>query len=72
MNPDTEHRTTEAMTTLQGSGGKFAEAFRAKSMQAVVLHHEDSGMRFTPNDQSSVAGPSTQLVEDVPPVYTES
>lgn len=72
MNPGTEHRTTEAMTTVEGSDDKFTEAYRARSMQAVVLHHKDSGMRFNPNDQSSGAGPSTQLVEDVPPVYTES
>ncbi|KAI0094273.1 hypothetical protein BDY19DRAFT_12143 [Irpex rosettiformis] len=71
MNPDSAHRTADGMVTGAG-GSKFAEAYRARSMQAVVLHHMDSGMRFIPVVETSGAGPSTQTIEDVPPVYTES
>ena len=72
MNPASEHRTSDAVVTNAG-GSKFSEAYRSRSMQATVLHHQDSGIRFDPAGESSRAGPSTEpVVEDVPPVYTES
>lgn len=72
MNPASEHRTSDAVVTGTG-GSKFSEAYRSRSMQATVLHHQDSGVRFNPAGEGPRAGPSTEpVVEDVPPIYTES